>query len=666
MATSTTLNIGWNANSEPDLDHYNVYRGTVSGFSVTPGVTVPTGTPTTNSFTDTGLTSSTTYYYRISAVDQSGNIGTLSNQASGSTLAATGGPAQVTGLSATPFGQMYSNVYLIWNANTEPDLSHYLVYRGTTAGFAVTPGVTTPFTTITAPATDTYGGTYSPSTTYYFKVCAVNTIGAFGTLSAEVSATVAATTTVTSSFYLPFNGDQSDLGPYQLQTMGYHINGWISPGKFGNGGFKFNYPTVVTTGGTVDRIDIEKFAMPVLIQMDPVVGFSVSFWINPQINTALPYRRVLAEKADSPTQKWTIQLDSSGIAYFFVMKAGTIYKRQVSGFTTNSWQHVAAVFNGSTNTVAIYRNGTAGVSSTATPQWPGTGNGSPLTMLFNIGGRLDIALGGATDSDGGNLDTMFQGYMDEFLWYRSYLLSQAEVTSLVNSNITNTSGQGYVPPPWAPNLWLKLDGTYADASGFSNTVTPSNSSGFAGSGQFGGNSVRLNTPTLGLDNISVTTNTNVELDMTNGFTYSFWFYSVSTNTTQYILSKRIDANNWMTIYFNGSTGDLSSNMVEAADPISLLGGSGLSLNTWHHVMFVYNGVDDTRTFVDTNPPFYGPIGIPMASTPTTTTNLIIGNLSGSTDGTKVFRGRIDELQYFKGQRLDMNQAVKLYNTNNPN
>ena len=42
-------------------------------------------------------------------------------------------PAQVAGLSVTAASSTQLN--LSWTANTEPDLNHYNVYRGTTAGF---------------------------------------------------------------------------------------------------------------------------------------------------------------------------------------------------------------------------------------------------------------------------------------------------------------------------------------------------------------------------------------------------------------------------------------------------------------------------------------------------------------------------------------------------
>ena len=62
--SSTQLYLTWNRVTASDFNHYNIYRGT-SGFTVTPGVTVPTGTSTTSSYSNTGLNPSTTYSYRV-------------------------------------------------------------------------------------------------------------------------------------------------------------------------------------------------------------------------------------------------------------------------------------------------------------------------------------------------------------------------------------------------------------------------------------------------------------------------------------------------------------------------------------------------------------------------------------------------------------------------
>ena len=86
-ASSTQINLSWTANPPADgVANYNVYRGTTSGFPVTPGTTPPIATPTTNSYSNTGLTASTTYYYKVAAVDAAGNIGPLSSEVSATTF----------------------------------------------------------------------------------------------------------------------------------------------------------------------------------------------------------------------------------------------------------------------------------------------------------------------------------------------------------------------------------------------------------------------------------------------------------------------------------------------------------------------------------------------------------------------------------------------------
>ena len=106
VISDNQINLKWTGVKDSDLNHYNIYRGTKSSFKVSSGETMPTGTSTTNTYSLTGLKPSTKYYVKIAAVDDSGNIGSLSSAKSGKTKAAASTqtdspPQKVDGLSVS-------------------------------------------------------------------------------------------------------------------------------------------------------------------------------------------------------------------------------------------------------------------------------------------------------------------------------------------------------------------------------------------------------------------------------------------------------------------------------------------------------------------------------------------------------------------------------------
>ena len=85
--SSSQLNVSWTKNNEEDLHHYSVYRSETSGFTPNASSFVDNTTDTTNYYLDSGLKASTTYYYRVTAVDTSNNEGEASDEASNTTEA---------------------------------------------------------------------------------------------------------------------------------------------------------------------------------------------------------------------------------------------------------------------------------------------------------------------------------------------------------------------------------------------------------------------------------------------------------------------------------------------------------------------------------------------------------------------------------------------------
>ena len=175
----------WSANTESDLAGYHIYRATSQPVS-TAGASLSGSSPlTTASYTDTAVTNGTTYYYVVVAVDTSGNRA-ASATVSATPAADTTAPTAPVNVSATPGD---AQVTLNWNANAEPDLRGYDVYRSTALPV---PTGGTPLNG-TAPLTVT---TYTDlnrtnGTTYHYVVGAVDTSGN-RSFAAPVSATPSA------------------------------------------------------------------------------------------------------------------------------------------------------------------------------------------------------------------------------------------------------------------------------------------------------------------------------------------------------------------------------------------------------------------------------------------------------------------------------------------
>jgi len=78
--SSSQINLDWNDNTESDLVNYRIYRSTSAS-----GTYTYIDQTTSSSYSSTGLSASTTHYYRVSAVDTSGNESPQTNYASATT-----------------------------------------------------------------------------------------------------------------------------------------------------------------------------------------------------------------------------------------------------------------------------------------------------------------------------------------------------------------------------------------------------------------------------------------------------------------------------------------------------------------------------------------------------------------------------------------------------
>ena len=151
---------------------YNIYRATAAGGESTTPIATNVAVA---SYTDSGLTNGTKYFYKVAAVN-AGGTSALSTEASATPEPPA--PAAPTGLTATPGN---ASVTLSWTAPT--GAASYNIYRGTTAGGESA----TPIATGVVAASYTDSG-LTNGTKYFYKVAAVN-VGGTSALSAEASAT---------------------------------------------------------------------------------------------------------------------------------------------------------------------------------------------------------------------------------------------------------------------------------------------------------------------------------------------------------------------------------------------------------------------------------------------------------------------------------------------
>ncbi|MGO9096715.1 MAG: LamG-like jellyroll fold domain-containing protein [Bryobacteraceae bacterium] len=173
---NTQVTLSWSAST--GATSYNVYRSTTSGgegpTAYATGITSPT-------YTNTGLTNGTKYYYTVAAVNAGGT------SAQSTEVSATTMPAPPTGLTATAGN---AQVVLSWTASS--GATSYNVYRATTSGGEGTTAL------VTGIAATTYTNTgLTSGTKYYYTVAAVNA-GGTSAQSSEVSATPQAAPTLTS------------------------------------------------------------------------------------------------------------------------------------------------------------------------------------------------------------------------------------------------------------------------------------------------------------------------------------------------------------------------------------------------------------------------------------------------------------------------------------
>ena len=161
--------------ASPGATGYKVYSGTSAGGWI--AAPIATGV-TATTYTSTGLTNGTTYYFRIKALNARGTSAFSSDGWATPEPPQPPAPAVPTGLTATGGN---AQVMLAWIASA--NATSYNAYIGTSAGGWTAAPIATGVTTTTYTSTGLTNGT-----TYYYKLRAVNA-GGTSLFSSVVQAT---------------------------------------------------------------------------------------------------------------------------------------------------------------------------------------------------------------------------------------------------------------------------------------------------------------------------------------------------------------------------------------------------------------------------------------------------------------------------------------------
>jgi hypothetical protein len=392
------INLSWVAATDNvGVTGYRIERCQGAGCASFAEIAAPTGTSTT--FSDsTGLTASTSYSYRVRAIDAAANLGPYSNTASATTQSPDTTPPSAPGpLAATAISG--TEIDISWGPATDNvGIAGYRIDRCQGVNCTAFSKFGTLVTTTSFADT-----TLTPSTSYSYMVAAQDFAGNLGPYTNVATATTLATNP---SLVAAFSFGEGS-GTTVTDLSGHGNNGtvanatWTTSGKYGNA-LSFNGTTSIVT--VVDSSSLHL-----------TTAMTLEAWVYPTAVSAT-WRDVVYKATDNYYLEATT---TQGVG--FPAAAGTFGGNDVQAYGTatlalNTWSHLAATYDGST--LRLYLNGTQ-VGSLAQ-----TGAMTPSASPLTIGG----------DSIFGQY---FQGTIDEVRVY-SATLTPAQIQNDMNAPLSGS------------------------------------------------------------------------------------------------------------------------------------------------------------------------------------------------------------------------------------
>ena len=228
LVTGGSVRLTWVNPTDADFAYTRIYRSTAAGTLGTRIVDSLAGT----TYTNTGLTDNTTYYYTVRAVDGSGNESVNTAQVSAKPTSPppdTTPPGAPTSVVATDL-VTGGSVRLTWVNPTDADFAYTRIYRSTAAGTLGT-------RIVDSLAGTTYTNTgLTDNTTYYYTVRAVDASGNESVNTAQVGAKPTSPPVGTQNMAVKFDGvDDMGTVPYNasLNTPGaLTVEAWVYVNTF--------------------------------------------------------------------------------------------------------------------------------------------------------------------------------------------------------------------------------------------------------------------------------------------------------------------------------------------------------------------------------------------------------------------------------------------------
>jgi chitodextrinase len=404
-AGGTGMTLGWTAATDNvAVTGYLVERCLGAGCSTFAQV----GTTATTAFSDSGLTSGTSYSYRVRANDAAGNLSTFSNVASASTPD-TQAPTAPSNLTAVAAGG--SQVNLSWTAATDNiGVTGYRVERCQGAAC-------TGFVQIATPAGTSYSDPgLTGNTSYSYQVRAVDAAGNLSGYSNTASVTTPAVVSGLAAAY----GFNEGAGTTTADASGNAITGtllnttWTTSGK---------YSKALSFNGTTSYVDLGN---PTALRLTGSATWSA--WV---FATGTPGDdgQIISKSGDSDGWQLKTTPDTGVRTFGITISNGSssVQRNSQTVVALNTWYHVAGVYNAAAQTLNIYVNGVLD-NGILTGTVPAAQNNS--TVNVNIGRRT----GGF----------YFIGTIDEVRVYNR-ALSQVEIQSDMNTSVGNTSVGPAIP-----------------------------------------------------------------------------------------------------------------------------------------------------------------------------------------------------------------------------